>query len=199
MILLLDGLDEHKTGQQREVFVQQINRFMEQYPTVKVAITCRTREFDLLTIELKCFHNLYIQPLNKEQIIQYLHQINQVFYRSEIQFESDDELDNLGNPLILSLIGYVYHTGMAPLRSFKDKEQLYQELFSLYIHRALQEGDSRYGFEETIHHLSWLAAQMSPEPGSCAKSQYMTSFFIEDLQPYWLPEHQRNRYKIVTA
>jgi predicted NACHT family NTPase len=71
LILLVDGLDEVK-AEHRNACVQGLNKFLQNHGSTDLIVCCRIKDYQLLDNQLTLRRAIFIQPLNSEQITNYL-------------------------------------------------------------------------------------------------------------------------------
>lgn len=184
LLLLLDGLDE-VSADVRESCLHALNQFCQEYGQTEMAVTSRIKDYEALSRQLRFQGALYIQPLTPEQIHQYLVNLGWGMEAVRTALQEDAQLRELAtNPLMLCIMSLAYQ-GMSAqeLPAANSVEERRNHLFSTYIERMFHRRQllaQRYGKEESLHWLAWLAQRMSRED--------KTIFSIEELQPTWLPE-----------
>ncbi|AXO87756.1 histidine kinase [Pseudomonas parafulva] len=67
VLLLIDGLDEIHVNSDREIFVDNLQRFLSEYPKIRVVITSREAGFNLVAAKIAGFCERWrVAPLNLE-------------------------------------------------------------------------------------------------------------------------------------
>ena len=101
------------------------------------------------------------------------------------------------SPLMLSIMTLAYYRVPAEVAfSLGNRETGRNLLFDVYVERMsrYRSGEKEFAPEDTLHWLSWLASMM--------ERQNRTMFFLENMQPSWLPNrehhHFTNRAEVVT-
>jgi eukaryotic-like serine/threonine-protein kinase len=210
-VLLLDGLDEvsNEAGQ-REQCITAINDFMARTPCGLV-VCSRIRDYRVLQNRLALAHALVLQPLSNGQIERFIRELpvdsEQYSVNSEqyavgepgamlTRLEADWQLrEALRSPLLLNL----YPQAFAALPPEGDGgatvESRRQALFAAYVEtvferpetageRAKEDAGDK---EKSLGWLRFLAGRMQQHGSSL--------FFVEALQPTWLPEKLTGRYR----
>jgi hypothetical protein len=185
LLLLLDGLDEVK-AECRESCVQAINQFGQKYGLTEMVITSRIDESESAPYHRLRFQRaICIQPLTLEQVIYYLDKAGAKILELKTELENDQALKELfEKPLMLSIFVETYpDISATELQEMKIGQK---HLFTRYIARMFEKHRykpypryKRYSEERARFWLTWLAQRMTD------KSQ--TEFWIENLQPYYLP------------
>jgi class 3 adenylate cyclase len=190
LLLMLDGLDEVSILK-RDACVQAINQFSLEFGHTHIVVTSRIQDYELLSNRLKVEAAVYLQPLDLEQIDEYLNKAGAEIAAFKQALKEDVILQELArSPLMLSIITLAYQGN-----SFEDVAQMYsleerrQHVFNAYIERMLKRRSSQqYSQIKAMRWLIWLAKQMRD------KSQAV--FLIELLQSSWLPNIW---YKLIYA
>jgi len=190
---MLDGLDEVKQ-EYREVCVEAINQFRQQHGLVSIVICSRVADYEVLSARLKLQGAVLIQPLTAEQIEAYLertaHQLV-TLYTAPVQDATLRELAE--SPLMLSIMVLAYHNVPADALAMSGTfEEQRRDLFAVYVERmfARRGMEVRYSRAWVEHWLACLARGMM--------RQGQTVFFIEHLQPEWLPTRRMQSLYVVT-
>lgn len=183
--LLLDRLDEIPAPHQAKC-INAINAYRREHPLVSVVVCSRMTEYQISRTLLALYTAVEVQTLTFPQIEDYLARLGKQGAGLNKALRDDPSLQDLAKtPLILSIL----------LRSFQEKppdpllvsdapEVWLRQIFQEYIHRMLSRGgmERRYASEQTIRWLTWLAEQM--------RQRHQTIFYIEQIQPYFLPDRQ---------
>jgi predicted NACHT family NTPase len=200
LMLFIDGLDEVKADRRNDC-VEALNDFMKDHLTTEIVICCRIGDYESLTARLSLQNAICIQPLNSQQIDEYLVQAGEQLSALKTILPQDTVLQKLAKtPLLLSIMSLTYK-GFTPEQiplggSIEDSRK---RLFTNYVdemfkrrlklrHRSWsdwlfkQKGkkkEPQYRREDTERWLIWLAQRM--------KVASQEEFLIERLQPSWLP------------
>lgn len=180
---LLDGLDEVAPSA-RAACVAAINAFRAPRGNLPMVVCSRIADYDELSVTLRLNTAIVVQPLSRPHVRQYMRAIG-----FPITPNSTSPLWNLlTTPLMLNIatLAYVDRPDGIPL-TLGDDDDPQEQLIAAYIERKLElepgRGPERYSTVQTRQYLSWLAWQM--------QRHNQTSFYLEYLQPTWLPRRQR--------
>ncbi len=199
LLLLLDGLDEVSV-ERRHLCVRALNRFVQEYGQTQIVITSRIQEYEDLRQRSHCLRlqsAIYLQSLTWKQINHYLNSAGSELEAVTTLLQEDGDLQELAkSPLMLSVMTLAYQ-GMSvqDLLTIKSVENCHEHLFNRYIERMFFRRRTRqeenqhnpnqeqlgqaYPKEKAIQWLVWLARMMTQLSQSV--------FFIEQMQPTWLP------------
>lgn len=197
LLPLLDGLDELKSSRQ-EVCIRAINQFLQGDTRPESLIVCsRIEEYKLSRTKLMLNGAICLQPLNEQQIQEYLQKLR----LKELQqsLEADSEIWKLFKfPLLLSLTTLAYHkisiTQWQELSSDRERQQY---LFNAYI-RRMQNRDitnrwytnnSEPSSTQTLRWLAWLAKRL--------KEEAKTDFLIDKMNVSYLSYWQKWEYRLL--
>ncbi len=183
---LLDGLDEVEP-ELRATCASAINEFRRTHPGVSLLVTTRSQDYRALALRLNLDKAIVLQPLSSDQIDQYLAQRGQRLATLRTALQNDATLRDLAQtPLMLSMMTLAYQQTPDGLQTnVPQGESGRKLLFDTYAERMARyrSGDDYYEPASTIHWLSWLARQMT--------AANKPTFFLEDMQPTWLPPAER--------
>ncbi len=178
---LLDGLDEVDTLS-RTSCMQAINEYHQAHSLVPLVVCCRVHEYLSQANRLSLSRAITIEPLTTERINEYFACMGERIASLRMAFQNDPVLQELATtPLMLTILILVYQdASLEEIKGSVSAEVRRQQIFATYTERMLQRRSarSRYGPQQTIHRLSFLARQM--------KQQSQTVFYIERMQPSWL-------------
>ena len=188
---LLDGLDEVKPAH-RAACVEAINAFRKAHD-LPLVICSRTADYQALAEPLQLYGAIVVQPLSPQQVDSYLTEIGPAGEAVRRAMGHDPMLrEMLDSPLMLNIVTVAYagQPESQPRLSGTLKERR-DHLFGAYVDQMFRRRgvDRRYTPQQTVHWLTWLAWQM------VRHSQ--TVFYIERLQPDWLPGEQRWAFGLV--
>lgn len=191
LILLLDGLDE-MAEENRTACIDAINAFRKDYGLIPLVVCSRTVDYKVLKKKLLIDGAINIQPLTKKQISDYLLKVGQPANEVRNLLQRDANLwDLLNTPLMLSIFIFSA-TGAADISFRKDKtlSERRNRLFNTYISSMLnRRGKSiKYKNNFTLKRLCWLAKELIKHK--------QTQFYIEQLQPSYLPRRSMKHYMI---
>ncbi|MBK8905723.1 MAG: NACHT domain-containing protein [Anaerolineaceae bacterium] len=189
LLPLLDGLDEVEQ-EHRVACAQAINQFRQRYLTLPTVVTCRIKDYEALATQLNLAQAIVLQPLNLEQIDQYLGSMGPRLAGLRAALQTDATLRELAeSPLMLSMMTLAYYRMPEQVAlSLGDRKMGRTLLFDVYVERMVRYrgGESIYEPTQTVPWLSWLAQKMT---------QFnQTIFFLEYLQPNWLPRDQQRQF-----
>ena len=189
LLPLLDGLDEVEQAQ-RVACAQAINQFRQRYMTMPTIVTCRIKDYEALATRLNLAQAIVLQPLSLEQIDTYLGSMGPRLAGLRAALQTDMTLRELAeSPLMLSMMTLAYYRMPEEVALSLGNRQMGRTLlFDVYVERMARYrgGDSLYEPDQTIQWLSWLAQKMS---------QFnQTIFFLEGLQPNWLPRDWQRHF-----
>ena len=183
---LLDGLDEVAL-EHRAACVEAINSFRQEHGLLPLVICCRVADYETLETRLQLQGALVVQPLTPQQIESYLTQVGQPVASVRQTLQEEPTLwELLDTPLMLTIMTLAYAgLSVEALRTRGTLVERRQSLFATYVDRMFQRGSAvtRYTRPQTERWLAWLAWQMTQ------RSQ--TDFYLERLQPGWLPVGRR--------
>jgi hypothetical protein len=191
---LLDGLDE-VAFEHRTACVDAVNLYRERRIRMlsSLVVTSRVADYDVLKARVHLRGAVLLQALRPEQIDAHLASAGQQLAGMRAALEADATLQEMAaSPLFLSMMTLTYRDAPAvSLPSSGTIEERRAQLFATYFdqmfnRRALA---TRYTREQTLNWLGWLANALS--------QQRQTVFYLERLQPEWLPTLQRRWYTVV--
>lgn len=207
MIVCIDGLDEIKprrsinddvqaTQEDTDTvdltwlqdFIEKLNKFLQNFPTLNLIITCRSKEYEHLPIKLNVETTpIWLQPLSQMVILRYLSRSHLSVLRAA--YEQNAFLQKMAQtPFLLSTMAIGYQNG-SPGASFeritypKDFAAHYNQLFDYYVRESLaaasSDATSSNMFDKlaTQHYLGWLARQLEGQ---------RSLFLVDQIQPSWL-------------
>lgn len=208
-ILLLDGLDEVTTEENmRERCVEAINQFMAEFPGGLV-VCSRIGDYQQLQNRLSLVNALVLQPLTDDQIAATINRAGET-QRSAMraQMKGNWRLrETLRSPLLLTLYRQAYPALQVVdekngLPSGRIVQMQRQALFAAYVDMAFAESDKIKFQERSLSatdaagrkekHLHWLSVLANR-----MQKVRSTVFFVEALQPTWLPEGLVRRYRAI--
>lgn len=171
VLLLIDGLDEISSEQQRICFVNQLRTFVATYPTVHLLITSREAGFRAVAGTLVSYCERYsIANLNEEQIRTLSEKWHIAIQDNPSQAKTESEkVCNIilsdprivalaENPLLLTTLLFVKRwVGYLPTK----KCQLYEEMIKLLLVTWNAAGHHRLDLDETEPQLAFVAHYMT--------------------------------------
>jgi DNA polymerase III delta prime subunit len=182
---LLDGLDE-VTAPHRVECVEAINTYRRAHGLLPTVVCSRKIDYLTLSARLLLRTAVVVQPLTPEQVTSYLASGGERLEVLRQTLREDADLRELAStPLMLNVLTVAYQgvprKEVAVTGSFEMKQE---QVFASYVQRMLtrRTPNTRYTPQQTMHWLSWLAQQM--------KRHNQMEFYIERMQPDWLPKIQ---------
>jgi DNA polymerase III delta prime subunit len=183
---LLDGLDEVALVHRAEC-AEAINAFRQNHGLLPLGVCSRIGDYEALRHKLRLQGAVVVQPLDPQQVDTYLKRGGKSLAAVRAMLRDDEVLQELlDTPLMLSIMVLAY--AGKPVEDLQETGSLEVRrcrLFAAYVDRMLQHGraDTRWRPEQTKHWLAWLAWQMSQHD--------QTAFYLEAMQPDWLPRKQQ--------
>lgn len=183
LLLLLDGLDEVSPAARNEC-IQAINRYRQEHPLVPVVVCSRSDDYLDQSAQLRLHTAVIVQPLTQEQIDAYLVSAETQVEALRVALRNDLDLQELAKtPLMLSILTLAYQgipldeiTALGSLKATRWR------VFDSYVLSMLKRrsAEMHYTPQQTMQWLAWLARRM--------KQQGQSVFYLERMQPDWLPE-----------
>jgi eukaryotic-like serine/threonine-protein kinase len=205
ILLLLDGLDEMDPAY-RAGCVEAINNHQSQHHQASTVVCCRSVEYQDLTQQVHRlpYKTLVAQPLTEQQVDAYLASAGERLASVQKVLRADPALRKIvTTPLMLSVLILAYHEesnkeqtagDSSEARPEEDASEVLRRVFKHYVKRMFERrgANSKHNPDITKHRLSWLARQMLKHKQSI--------FYIERMQPNWLPEnHAPQRHSRLAA
>ncbi len=188
LLPLLDGLDEMEVSKRADC-ITAINTYHRGH--LQPLVVCsRTNEYEAATTrERLVLHTaVVVQPLSLKQVDTHLANMGRPLAALRTALRKNGVLRELATtPLMLQILILTYHDTL--VRELSQKEaQLREQIWDDYVQRmVVRKGDAeRYPLNQTITWLGWMAQQM--------REHSQTIFYLEQLQPDWLPKGQRAFY-----
>ncbi len=188
VIPLLDGLDEMETSA-RVACIAAINIYHREH--LQPLVVCsRTNQYETATTHerLSLHTAVVVQPLSLGLVDAYLLRAGESQATLRSALRRNPTLAELAtNPLMLQVLMITYQ-GTSVRGLSQEEVPLRQQIFESYVQRMISHrGDvRRYPLQITTAWCSWLARQM--------RMHAQTIFFLEDLQPDWLPKRLSSFY-----
>jgi TIR domain-containing protein/NACHT domain-containing protein len=183
---LLDGLDE-VAPEHRAACVEAINTFRQDHGLLPLVVCSRIADYDAVRTRLRLHGAVVVQPLTRAQVDSYLAQIGPPMAAIREALHQDPTLwEGLETPLMLTVMTLAYAgASVEGLHTPATPGEWRQRLFATYVERMFQRrgARTRYTRQQTERWLAWLAWQMTQHS--------QTVFYLERLQPDWLPQEQR--------
>jgi NACHT domain len=188
LLLLLDGLDEVAPNY-RSACIEAVNSYRRNRPG-PIVVSSRKDDYLEQPERLHLRTVVTIQQLTPEQIEAYLSQFGDETAALQDVLSGSKALQDLAEtPFLLKVLILACHGKTARdiqklASTFSPEDQ--QQLFDAYVQRMLQAGGTQQDYleKQTISWLGWLARQLNGQ----------TEFYLEQLQPVWLPTQQLKRY-----
>ena len=181
LLLLLDGLDE-VAEPVRATCVAAINAYRGAH-FVPLVVCSRTEDYLTQQARLTLPGAVEIRPLEEAQVLAYLQRAGKPLAAVRAVLRTNTTLRALViTPLIMSVVIQAYRDkAVKDLPQLGTAEDQQHQIFSNYIQRMLERPVVRGQFtpQQTRRWLTWLARQM--------QQQHLTEFYLERLQPTWLP------------
>jgi DNA polymerase III delta prime subunit len=192
---LLDGLDEVASSF-REACIEAINAFRQEHGLVSIVVCSRSDDYLTLKQRVLLRSAVVVQPLTQWQIEAYLESAGEQFRAVRVALHDDPVLQELmTTPLMLSVLSLTYHGDSGKdIEVSGSLEARRQRLWEDYVQAMLQRRGTqpRYTLQKATVWLTWLAKQLQ------VHSQ--TEFYMERMQPDWIPGTQSRRvYQIATG
>src|SRR5260221_934530 len=174
----------------RAAWIAAINAYHRE--RLQSLVVCsRTSEYEAAaTRERLALHAaVVVQPLSREQVDTHPTSMGKPLAALRAALRKNTVLRELATtPLMLQVLMLTYHG--TSVRELSHKEaQLREQIWADYVQRMVsRKGDvKRYPLHVTITWLGWLAQQM--------RQRNQTIFYLEQLQPDWLPKRRRAFYQ----
>ena len=191
LLLLLDGLDEVAEAHRADC-VEAINSFRQGRGLLPLVVCCRSKDYEAIGKKLQLKGAVEVQPLTRDQVNTYLRQLGDRLAGLRRAIGDNDPLRLiLDTPLMLHIMTLAYEgQSDVTLDVGGSEEERRGHLFETYVDRmfARRKVKTPYSRPQTLHWLAWLASQMV--------QQSQTMFYIEGLQPDWLPQEQHWRFRL---
>ncbi|CAK8722211.1 MAG: NACHT domain-containing protein [Candidatus Electronema aureum] len=143
VLLLLDGLDEIFDPQQRELAVNDIFRFSNDYPNARIILTSRVVGYKPERLRDAGFHHFMLQDFDAGQIEEFLKLWHQITFTFSDQEEAERKRQRLakavadsrpikllaGNPLLLTLMAIINRKEELP----RNRARLYEKAAELLL------------------------------------------------------------------
>lgn len=181
---LLDGLDDVEESA-RAACIRAINTYHHQH-LGPLVVCSRNDEYKTAARRTRLtLHNaIVVQLLTISQVDMYLAQGGKPLAALRTVLKKNTELQRLATtPLMLNVLVVTYQ-GTPMHTSLTRRSQLQQQVFTDYVQRVMG-NEEQYPLQYTW--LRWLAHQM--------REHNQTIFFLEELQPDWLPIKEQAFYR----
>jgi hypothetical protein len=189
LLPLLDGLDE-VAAEHRGACIAAINTFRQAHGTLPLAVCSRSVEYGRLRERLMLESAVMVEDLTPAQIEAYLRAGGDRLTGLAQALGAVSVLrELLTTPLMLSVADQAFADRSAASLQFNTTAEAERHLWGAYVRRMRSRAGAAERFN--MHHLVWLAAQMHTRSAS--------EFYIERLQPDWLPRTLRWRYRLLSG
>jgi DNA polymerase III delta prime subunit len=191
---LLDGLDE-VDARERTACIHVINSYRQEHGLQPMVVCSRIADYMKQNVRINLISAVTIQPLTPAQIQNHVASGGEALHALQVALQKDTDLRELAEtPLMLNILMQAYQgmsvkdllwDGIAPTR---------RQVFERYTERMLAARGAKepYSSEQTRNWLAWLAQQL--------KQHGQMVFYIERMQPSWLPGTQSLRlYNLLTV
>lgn len=223
IILIFDGLDEVNKNYQDDC-IYSINQFKQNYGRIEIVICSRIQEYQNLNNRLKFRYAVCIQPLNVEEITEYINKVikDLNFREKVISSSSEDQKINLennrkarqletvkkliredkaihdlvNNPLILSIINTVASsdTSISKLIQSGTLEERRKKLFTAYIERTLSRRKSDRKYLQQQNYTEKDVKRWLIWLAKQMNNNSQKEFLVENIQPSWLQTNTQKNY-----
>ena len=185
LALFLDGLDEVAAAV-RDDCVTAINQFQEQYPA-SLVVCSRLEDYAELPSQLNLPTAIRLQPLTATQADAYLAQFGEPLTPLRHSLQQDADLQKLAqSPLMVSLMALAYDDDAPQAEATATVEDKQQALFARYSQRVFRHRP----LAATASYSQAQASQWLTNLAHGLTQHNLSIFYIERLQPSWLP-HRR--------
>lgn len=181
LILLLDGMDEVRSTEQRAC-IESLNEFMIRSTPPGVAVCCRYSDYVAAGVKLRMHGAIRLKPLTTEQIMASVSESTGARRPLIVALERHQALLELASsPLMLSMMKNSFdESGAESTGRFATIEDAREHVFDTFVKESFHaklKSSARYSKSDTLSWLSWIAKQMQ------ARNQ--TVFLMDELQPDW--------------
>ncbi|MGK7949121.1 MAG: NACHT domain-containing NTPase [Xenococcaceae cyanobacterium] len=211
LILLLDGLDEVGAGLElgarlegksqaielRNACVRAINKFIANHLETEIVVCSRVNDYKALTERLQLSSAICIQPLSKQQLLDFLDNADDSLWGLKTVIEEDEEIAKFAQtPLLLNMMTWTYQGWLAEQcrKQFRIARDRKFNLFESYIEKNLEQENqvkkpTEYTTRKVRFWFRWLAKKMVDES--------KIIFLIEKMQPTLLENgREKKGYQI---
>lgn len=190
LLPLLDGLDEMEE-EARTACIAAINAYHREHLHPLVVVS-RKAEYEAAATHTRLvLHSaVEVQPLSTEQVDAYLVQCGEPVATLRTALQENPVLQEVvTTPLMLSILILTYQGKTVddlPIMDSLSEQQ--RQIFANYVERMVQrKGTLAHSSpQDLVRWLRWLARQM--------REHDQAIFYLEHLQPDWLPLRQYRRY-----
>ena len=189
VLLLVDGLDEIHDDGDRTIFVENLERFVNEYPKIRLLVTSREAGFDLVAPCVARFCEKFkIAPLTAEAISALSGHWHRLMSGSSQAAQSEAEnvasallarepLRRLAeNPLLLTMLLVVKHgAGRLP----PDRVSLYDRAVEVLLDTWNIKGHDALDTKEAVPQLACLAFELMRRGAQTATEKEILSILVE--------------------
>ncbi|MFB6725229.1 NACHT domain-containing protein [Kribbella sp. NPDC056345] len=169
LALLFDGLDEIER-QHREKLAGALLDLQKHYTIPKLAVTCRTHDYEQLSQQLILNGAVRIRPLSRQQVLEYFEAVGPELDGARAAIEHDDELwDLVNSPLMLNVLLLAYQDRGPEDVAADDPADVRRDLFDTFIVEVLARRRAtrrEYGALAAVRALRTLAWRTSNRRGA---------------------------------
>jgi NACHT domain len=189
LLPLLDGLDE-MAEEARSACIEKINTYRRDH-SLPIVVSSRSAEYFSQERRLHLQSAIEVQLLTPQRVDGYLKGGGKPLAAVRAALRINATLRGLlATPLMLRIVMHVYRDKTAKdLPQLGSAEEQQRQVFEHYVTGMLEQPTRkwRYPPDQTRKWLIWLAQQM--------KQRGVTEFYVERLQPDWLPKWPRILYR----
>lgn len=170
VLLLIDGLDEIHDNAHREIFVDNLQKFLTEYPKIRIVVTSREAGFNLVAAKIAEFCTQWrVAPLNEDAIRTLSLYWHKLMAPGSIESEQDGiELANYlynnlslrrlaENPLLLTMLLVVKHgAGRLP----PNRVSLYGRAVEVLLDTWNIKGHEPLNVWESVPQLAYIALDL---------------------------------------
>ncbi len=170
VLLLIDGLDEIHDNAHREIFIDHLQKFLTEYPEIRIVVTSREAGFNLVAAKIAGFCKQWrVAPLNKEAIRTLSLHWHKLMAPGSVESEKDGlELANhlyqnlslrrlAENPLLLTMLLVVKHgAGRLP----PNRVSLYGRAVDVLLDTWNIKGHEPLNTWESVPQLAYIALDL---------------------------------------
>ncbi|WP_344160983.1 NACHT domain-containing protein [Kribbella yunnanensis] len=169
LALLFDGLDEIDRAH-RDKLAGVLLDLQKHYTIPKLAVTCRTHDYEQLTHQLILNGAVHIRPLTRQQVLEYFEAVGPELDGARAAIEYDDELwDLVTSPLMLNVLLLAYQDRGPEDVAADDLADVRRDLFDTFIVEVLarhRSTEREYGAAAAVRALRTLAWRTSKRRGA---------------------------------
>lgn len=190
LLPLLDGLDEMEE-EARTTCIVAINAYHREH-LHPLVVASRKAEYEAAATNARLVLNsaVEVQPISTDQVDAYLAQCGEQVATLRTALQENPVLQEVvTTPLMLSILILTYQGKTVddlPIMASLPEQQ--RQIFANYVERMVQRKGmlTRSSPQDLVRWLRWLARQM--------REHDQTIFYLEHLQPDWLPLRLYHRY-----